>query len=139
MEIHFQTMVSIIPVVLVDIQLSNNRNIVIIARKGLYFSLRRARLNIMLFGCVRSTWYIWQKKTFKFDIQQLEQCRNCIHFLRRDRKLVHMRFVQGNQITVTCCTGFYVCTVLWTLNVRCSGTLRISAIWINSLFQIFSD
>ena len=39
----------------------------IIARKGLYFSLR-ARLNIMLFGCVRSTWYIWQKATFKFDI-----------------------------------------------------------------------
>jgi len=29
MEIHFQTMVSIMPVVLVDIQLSNNRNIVI--------------------------------------------------------------------------------------------------------------
>ena len=40
---------------------------VIIARKGLYFSLR-ARLNIMLFGCVRSTWYIWQFKTFEFDM-----------------------------------------------------------------------
>jgi len=30
MEVHFQRTVSIIPVVLVDIQLSNNRNIVII-------------------------------------------------------------------------------------------------------------
>ena len=45
----------------------NHNVLLFIARKGLYFSLR-ARLNIMLFGCVRSTWYIWQFKTFEFDM-----------------------------------------------------------------------